>query len=548
MSFQSPISKCSIIVPTLGRLEGFQYANGVQQYCGIPYASLEKRWTRSQLTTRWPNDYHDGTKLGSDCPRPITEGDDSDDLVPVPPTPHFAEPPTDELSGLVMNVVLPCAPGSQKFPVMVYVHGGSLLYGGANLAIFDGVNLVAHSKQVGKPIVYVNFNYRIGLGGFLASAVIQQELQRDGHHGCGNFGFTDQQVAFEWVQRYIGDLGGNPDQVTAVGESAGGISISNQMVAAHPPRFHRAVCMSGLSVSIPAWSLSQHEKLFQAVCRHFNINPSQSDVLSCLRRIPQQELANATPIIQGVLSGTGNPCLDGWFYGQDPREIHEPPQWIEGLILGDTYHEGIIFHLNLLGDSFASIQETLNQHMLPNETDKVLSEYQIRSDLPQDILLSLVEHMCGDAIFKIPNYATQLASVRLANEKAIFRYHFDQRSRLKNALEGTAYHAHELLYLFGNLDNELSTEERAMARSFAEAWVKFTYGQSPWEGLPRHWKIWGPKSVQAMRPEEEDEQARSYLRMKRLLTMDNGETWKRWLKGVDALVNKRMNIGKNYLS
>ncbi|OOO09570.1 Carboxylesterase type B [Aspergillus oryzae] len=546
MSFRSPISKCSTILPSLGRLEGFQYSNGVQQYCGIPYASLEKRWTRSQLMMQWPNDYHDGTKLGSDCPRPRIEGDDSDDLVPVPPTGHFGEPQTDELSGLVMNIVLPCAPGSQKFPVMVYVHGGSLLYGGANLPIFDGVNLVSHSMEIGMPIVYVNFNYRVGLGGFLASAAIQQELQRDGHQGCGNFGFTDQQVAFEWVQRYIGDLGGNPDRVTAVGESAGGISISNQMLAAHPPPFHRAVCMSGLSVSIPAWTMEQHEELFRAVCRHFNIDPSQSDVLDRLRRIPQQELANATPIIQGVLSGTGNPCLDGWFYDRDPREIHEPPQWIESLMLGDTYHEGVIFHLNLLNDSFASIREILSKHMPLAVTDKVLAEYEIQPELPQDVLLSRVEHMCGDAIFKIPNYATALASVRLSREKAVFEYHFDQRSRLKNALEGTAYHAHELLYLFGNLDNELSTEERAMARSFAESWVKFTYGYSPWEGSKRHWKVWGPESVQAVKHEDEDEEARSYSRMKRMLAMDHGETWKRWLNGVDALVNKRMNMGKNY--
>ncbi|GAB1210246.1 hypothetical protein APSETT445_009037 [Aspergillus pseudonomiae] len=402
--------------------------------------------------------------------------------------------------------------------------------------------------DIGMPIVYVNFNYRVGLGGFLASAAIQQELQQDGHQGCGNFGFTDQQVAFEWVQRYIGSLGGNSDRVTAVGESAGGISISNQMLAARPPVFHRAVCMSGLSVSIPAWSMEQHEELFRAVCRHFDIDPSRSDVLDCLRHIPQQELANATPIIQGVLSGTGNPCLDGWFHERDPLEIHEPPQWVEALMIGDTYHEGIIFHLNLLHDDFAGIREILNQHMPLDETDKVLAEYEIQPDLPQDVLLSRVEHMCGDAIFKIPNYATVVASVPSAQEKAVFAYHFDQRSRLRNALEGTAYHAHELLYLFGNLDNELSREEREMARDFAEAWIRFTYSYSPWEGSERHWKVWGPESTQAVKSEEDDEEARSYSRMKRLLAMDNGDTWRRWLNGVDALVNKRMNLGKNYSS
>jgi len=64
MSFKTPSSKVSTIVEGLGKLDGFQYANGVEQFCGIPYATLPKRWTRSSLRTSWDNDYHDGTKLG----------------------------------------------------------------------------------------------------------------------------------------------------------------------------------------------------------------------------------------------------------------------------------------------------------------------------------------------------------------------------------------------------------------------------------------------------------------------------------------------------
>ncbi|GES61151.1 acetylcholinesterase [Aspergillus terreus] len=545
MSFKTPVAKCSTRIPTLGTLEGWEYDNGVQQFCGIPYATLPKRWTRSCLKTSWDGEYHNGTKLGYNCPSPITEGDDSDDLVPVPQAPHFDSPETDELSGLVMNIVIPRAPGNQKYPVFVYVHGGSLLYGGANLPIFDSVNLVSHSISIGAPIICVNFNYRVGLGGFLASEAIRQELQRDGHAGCGNFGFTDQQVAFQWVQRYIADLGGDPDQVTAVGESAGGISISNQMAAARPPRFRRAVCMSGLSVSIPPWTIAQHEELFRATCRYFGIDSARPDVMDCLRRVPQQDLANATSAIQGVLSGTGNPCLDGWFYEANPLGIREPPEWVEAFMLGDTYHEGVIFHLNLLEDDYASVRRTLFDHIgNDEETDQILAEYGIRPGMSQKEFLERVKHMCGDVVFKIPNYATILASERLADNNALFAYHFDQRSRLKNALEGTAYHAHELLYLFGNLENELSAEEIRMSRDFATAWIKFCYGQSPWTQNKGTWKVWGPDSVQAVKDESADEEVRSYERMKRLLSLGNGETWRRWLDGVDALVNKRMNLGR----
>lgn len=64
MSFQAPVSKCTAIIPNLGKLDGLQYANGVQQFCGIPYAKLSKRWTRSQMNMQWVNNYHNGTKMG----------------------------------------------------------------------------------------------------------------------------------------------------------------------------------------------------------------------------------------------------------------------------------------------------------------------------------------------------------------------------------------------------------------------------------------------------------------------------------------------------
>ena len=422
---------------------------------------------------------------------------------------------------------------------MAYVHGGSLLYGGANLPIFDAVNLVSQSLAMSRPIICVNFNYRVGLGGFLTSSAIHEELQKDGHAGCGNFGLTDQNVAFKWVQSYISFLGGDKDNVTAVGESAGGISISNQMCSASPPIFHRAVCMSGLSVSIPAWSIARHEQLFETTCRHFDIDPKDPDVLSRLREIPQQELANATPTIQGVPSGTGNPCLDGWFYRLDQSQLHEPPPWVQAFMLGDTYHEGVIFHLNILDETYNSIRKTLRRHIRDEEqTDFILSEYQITPDLAHGAFLERVERMCGDAVFKIPNYALSRGCKRLEQAGALFRYHFDQRSRIKNAFEGTAYHAHELLYLFGNLDDKLNEDERGMAKEFASSWIRFAHGERPWD-TEKGSMVWGPDSRHQVKSEEEDEPVRNYSRMKSMLNLGEGEAWKRWVAGVDALVNKR---------
>jgi carboxylesterase type B len=477
----------------------------------------------------------------------MIEGDDANELVPVPPSAHLPTTQSvDELSGLVMNIVTPnlSTPTASNLPVFVYVHGGSLLYGGANLPIFDAVNLVSHSLSIDLPIIALSFNYRVGIGGFLSGAHIAQELKHDGHAGSGNFGFTDQQVAFDWVQRYIGCFGGDAGNVTAVGESAGGISISNQMLAAQPPVFRRAVCMSGLSVAIPAWTMGEHDELFERVCRHFDIDAAAGDALDRLRAVPQQVLADATPAIQGVPSGTGNPCLDGWFYGErDPREVHVPPAWVEGFMIGDVYHEGVIFHINLMEETYGSIRGVLRRY-IDDESDvnEILGAYEICEGLELEVLLERVENMCGDAIFKIPNYVTARECRRreiLGGD--MFLYHFDQRSRIHNSFEGTAYHAHELLYLFGNLENEMNDAERNMVKEFASAWIRFANGLSPWkvEEGERRWMVWGPNSQGEVKTEDEDQDMRNYTRMELILKLGGGSAWKQWIAAIDALVNNR---------
>lgn len=134
-------------------------------------------------------------------PRPQTPGYNTTNIfIPVPPNPNFLRhPEVNEKTALVMNVVVPQHPRleGEKFPVLAWIHGGSLLFGSANYGIYNAVNLVSHSVEIGWPVVVASFNYRLGLGGFLASAKIGEELKADGFEGNGNFGFTDQKL--QWT-------------------------------------------------------------------------------------------------------------------------------------------------------------------------------------------------------------------------------------------------------------------------------------------------------------------------------------------------------------
>lgn len=481
-------------------------------------------------------------------PRPQGPGYNSTNIfIPVPPNPNFPlQPGVDEKTALVMNIVVPQypCPEDKKFPVLAWIHGGSLLFGSANYGIYDAVNLVSHSVRIGWPVVVVSFNYRLGLGGFLASSKIGEELKADGFEGNGNFGFTDQKVAMEWIQAYIDQFGGDRDNVTVFGQSAGGVSVGHQMAANNPMKFDRAICMSGLGSTLAPLDLDEHEALFHATCRYFSIDPYAPDVLDQLRRVPEQDMADADHIIQGVPSGTGNPCNDGWFYAFDPglQSTTEAPGWLKSFMIGDVHDEGVIFILNLMNDTYETVRQTLLES-IQNEAyvDKILLEYGIRQNTTGLDLVGKVCNMGGEAVFKIQNYMTANANKRLQNEKAMFKYHFDQRSRLENALNGKAYHGFDVVYLFGNLDNKLNARERAMGRDIASAWIKFAWGQEPWR--TGFWEVWGPDSLGKLETEEGDEHVRFYSRFRRLLRWGSGGLWEKYLVGLDCLLMKRGKLG-----
>lgn len=486
------------------------------------------------------------------CPRPQVGGDDSspeNPFIPVPPNPAFTrQPQVDEKTALVMNIVIPQhpVPSGKKFPVLTWIHGGSLLYGSANYGMYDAVNLVSHSVTIGQPIAAVNFNYRLGLGGFLASSKIAAELKQDGFAGNGNFGFTDQKVAMDWIQRYIVQLGGDPDSVTAVGQSAGGVSIGHHLCARDPMRFDRAICMSGLGSTLPALSLEDHEVIFRATCRYFNIDAEEPDALDKLRGIDEQALANADHIIQGVPSGVGNPCYDGWFYDHDPKPVPEAPHWLKSFLIGDVCDEGIIFMTNLQNDTYDTIKASLLRH-IPDEkfVNAALEQYQIHSGISKDDAVTRACEMGGDVFFKIQNYVTARVNAGLQKEQALFKYHFDQRSRLPNILGGKAYHGFDVLYLFGNLDNKLDEEELAMASDIRSAWIGFLYGKAPWKSDYGIWKVWGPNSKENVETETEDELVRKYSRFKSLLALGSDDgLWGNFITGMDYLLMKRDNIGR----
>lgn len=123
---------------------------------------------------------------------------------------------------LTVNVQRPAGTKEgDKLPVMLWIFGGGFELG--STAMYDGSNVVARSVELGKPVVFAAVNYRVGGFGFLGGKEVLAE-------GSANLGLLDQRLGMQWVADNIAAFGGDPDKVTLWGESAGAISIFDQLI------------------------------------------------------------------------------------------------------------------------------------------------------------------------------------------------------------------------------------------------------------------------------------------------------------------------------
>ena len=147
----------------------------------------------------------------------------------------FPRPASEDC--LNLNIWTPAAAASDRLPVMVWIHGGGFQAGAGPEPRHDGDALAR------KGVVVVTINYRLGVFGFLAHPELTRE---SGRNASGNYGLLDQVAALRWVRENIAAFGGNPQNVTIFGESAGSFAVSALMASPLAAGlFHRAIGESG---------------------------------------------------------------------------------------------------------------------------------------------------------------------------------------------------------------------------------------------------------------------------------------------------------------
>jgi para-nitrobenzyl esterase len=203
-------------------------AGRVHSFKGVPYAQPpvgDLRWRAPRGAGPWGGE-RDAGQFGAICIQPPANGDNGVGL----------QPRSEDC--LTLNVWTP-ADREGPLPVMVWIHGGGLNNGSGTAALYDGTNLAKRG------VVVVTINYRLGRLGFFDHPALAAE--RTPGEPAANYGLMDVIAALRWVQENAAAFGGDPNNVTVFGESAGGALVTRLMIS-EPARglFHRAVVQSGL--------------------------------------------------------------------------------------------------------------------------------------------------------------------------------------------------------------------------------------------------------------------------------------------------------------
>ncbi|MEX3956291.1 carboxylesterase/lipase family protein [Trinickia sp. EG282A] len=287
---------------------------------GIPYAAPpigELRWREPQPVARWAG-VRDAREFGPRC------------MQSSPFRPVFRSKVMSE-DCLYLNVWAP-APGQDtkdgKRPVLVYFHGGGFIGGDGSEGRYDGENFAA------RRLVVVTVNYRLGVFGFLAPP----EAARESPHGtAGNYGLLDQVAALRWVRDNIAQFGGDPEQVTIAGNSAGSISVSAHMASPlSRGLFARAIGESGAAFApLRPWSREEAERAAGYLAERVGATS-----LNQLRALPASTLLDAT-------AETAKPTyrfwphVDGHFLPESPESIFASGRQAPvPLLLGANSQEG----------------------------------------------------------------------------------------------------------------------------------------------------------------------------------------------------------------
>jgi para-nitrobenzyl esterase len=448
-----------------GVLRGIDAAKpGVRAFLGIPYAAPpvgDKRWAAPGPPASWEG-VRPADHFGDRCiqTRPFPD--------------QLFQSAAQSEDCLTLSVWTPAKLGNH-LPVMVWIHGGGFFSGASDEKRHDG------SVLASKGVVLVEFNYRLGVLGFLAHPELTAASP---HHASGNYGLMDQIAALHWVHDNIAAFGGDPGTVTIFGESAGSWAVSALMASPLAQGlFQKAIGESGAYFSggglalIPLAAAEQRgTELATAVGAHS---------LAELRATPPEKLVAAV----GDRLTRFSPILDGYVLPADPWNVFSDGRQAKVPLLAGWNSAEI----KLPPTTVAAFERQLRTRY-PDDVAAAQAVYPAHDD--QEARVSAIA-LASDNFTVYPTW--KWIELQAATSGApVYRYLFDQPMPTDSGPpppdDPGAAHAMEIEYVFGTLDSRhlaWRDEDRRVSDLTSSYWTNFAKTGDPnGPGLPQ-WPAWG---------------------------------------------------------
>ncbi|XP_020709423.2 juvenile hormone esterase-like [Athalia rosae] len=393
---------------------------------------------------------------------------------------------------LYLNVASKSLEGSR--PVMVWIHGGAFILGSSSYEIYSPDYLMKAD------IVFVSINYRVGPFGF---------FQLDHPAAPGNVGLKDQIAALKWVKENIARFGGDPNNVTIFGESAGGASVHYLLLSPLARGlFHKAILQSGVAFNPWASAPSPVETAHRFVAALGKETTDPREIVDYLRTIPASKLVEAQTTIHTVeeklqLTFPFHPNVDD--KSQEPvipRPVRELAKEAADVptIIGYNSHEGMVFLFDLTDETLALVdknfEKTLPPHMVAEAPSRLLelaNEFRRFHfgdlEVSQDTLDSYIQCYGNMQFVQGIHEVVEMDRTRKKSPTYLYKFTFDSPKSLQKFLrkderKGTA-HADDLPYIFyasrGGLTgkHEIGSAEKIVSDRFVRMWTDFARTGNP---------------------------------------------------------------------
>jgi para-nitrobenzyl esterase len=446
---------------------------------GIPYAAPpagELRWRPPEPHVPRAG-RQDASRFGSACPQLQRNPDWYRDVAEKfgRPGNEIADLTDIREDCLYLNVWTQNLAGDEPQPVMVWIHGGANVGGVAHEPNYLGYNLAK------RDVVIVSINYRLGALGFLAHPALSAESERG---VSGNYGLLDQIAALEWVRDNIASFGGDPDQVTVFGESAGAADIGTLIVSPlGKGLFRRAIIQSGYSVYYRE-TLRDAEAVGEEFLRTLGVDDGPGQ-LKQMRALSWQDIVAAVPT--AAPGGLRDAVIDGWLLPKAAIEIFEAQeQNPTEIVIGTNVNEWFMYFTHPVDQQ--QLHAALKKTVRDGHRAEVLTE--LKQAVGGDFAARL-DLLVGSTYFHCPSLAIADAQRQVTDHVYVYRF-----SRVRPMGEKLlAYHGAEIPYAFDTADYWLPADEIdwALTDIMTAYWTQFAKTGNPNSADTPNWPTFDPK-------------------------------------------------------